>query len=511
MATLNFRHLNKVYDNRVQAVFDFNLDIKDKEFIVFVGPSGCGKSTTLRMVAGLESITSGELYIDNILVNNMEPKDRNIAMVFQNYALYPHMTVFGNMAFALKLRKIPCPVYKENPDAEALRQENLELIKKAKSLRKQSTKKKASPDLLPEASKIYDQILSNNDKIVNMLSKGQEVGIYEEKIKELEKQIKDLDKEIARYQKFLEKGGYTEEATNALKEGVEQRLGQKAKLEKDLDYYKNNEVPLYHNRKLTRYEIDIEINRAAKILDLEKYLLRKPAALSGGQRQRVALGRAIVRNPKIFLMDEPLSNLDAKLRAQTRSEIINIHKRVNATTIYVTHDQVEAMTMADRIVIMRDGYIQQIGSPKEIYNDPANKFVAGFIGSPAMNFLDAHFDGKKVIIDSLNESKKNSLELTKEQIQMLKEKGYEDSDLILGVRPEKISLLDKEAKNSIIVKCKFTELLGYDSIVHVDLSGQELLFKCDSDNDIKTGDELIIGFENSSFCFFSKETNVRIK
>lgn len=511
MATLNFRHLNKVYDNRVQAVFDFNLDIKDKEFIVFVGPSGCGKSTTLRMVAGLESITSGELYIDNILVNNMEPKDRNIAMVFQNYALYPHMTVFGNMAFALKLRKIPCPVYKENPEAEALRQENLELIKKAKSLRKQSTKKKASPDLLPEASKIYDEILSNNDKIVNMLSKGQEVGIYEEKIKELEKQIKDLDKEIARYQKYLEKGGYTEEATNALKEGVEQRLSQKAKLEKDLDYYKNNEVPLYHNRKLTRYEIDIEINRAAKILDLEKYLLRKPAALSGGQRQRVALGRAIVRNPKIFLMDEPLSNLDAKLRAQTRSEIINIHKRVNATTIYVTHDQVEAMTMADRIVIMRDGYIQQIGSPKEIYNDPANKFVAGFIGSPAMNFLDAHFDGKKVIIDSIDESKKDSLELTKEQIQMLKEKGYEDSDLILGVRPEKISLLEKEEKNSIKVKCKFTELLGYDSIVHVDVSGQELLFKCDSDNDIKTGDELIIGFESSSFCFFSKETNVRIK
>ena len=511
MATLNFRNLNKVYDNRVQAVFDFNLDIKDKEFIVFVGPSGCGKSTTLRMVAGLESITSGELYIDNILVNNMEPKDRNIAMVFQNYALYPHMTVYGNMAFALKLRKIPCPVYKENPEAEVLIEENQELIKKAKSLRKQSTKKKASPDLLPEASKLYDQILANHDRIVKMLSSDQEVGIYEEKIKELEKQIKDLDKEINRYQKFLEKGGYTEEATKALQEGVEQRLGQKAKLEKDLSYYLNNEVPLFHNRKLTKYEIDIEINRAAKILDLEKYLLRKPAALSGGQRQRVALGRAIVRNPKIFLMDEPLSNLDAKLRAQTRSEIINIHKRVNATTIYVTHDQVEAMTMADRIVIMRDGYIQQIGTPKEIYNDPANKFVAGFIGSPAMNFLDAHFDGKKVIVDSIDESKKDSLELTKEQIHMLKEHGYEGSDLILGVRPEKITLENKASKNSLKVKCKFTELLGYDSIIHVDVSGQELLFKCDSENDIKIGDELIIGFDNESFCFFSKETNVRIK
>ena len=512
MATLNFKNLNKVYGNRVQAVFDFNLDIKDKEFIVFVGPSGCGKSTTLRMVAGLESITSGELYIDNILVNNIEPKDRNIAMVFQNYALYPHMTVYGNMAFALKLRKIPCPVYAENEEASKLKEENLELIKQAKSLRRKSTKKKAKEDYLPEVSKLYDKILANDDKIIKMLSKGQEVGIWEEKIEELQKQIKALDKEIARYQKCLEKGGYTEEATKAMNEGIKQRLMQKEKLEGDVSYYQNNQVPLFHNRKLTRYEIDIEINRAAKVLDLEKYLLRKPAALSGGQRQRVALGRAIVRNPKIFLMDEPLSNLDAKLRAQTRSEIINIHKKVNATTIYVTHDQVEAMTMADRIVIMRDGYIQQIGSPKEIYNDPANKFVAGFIGSPAMNFLNAHFDGKKVLIDSSSrKEEKESIELSKEQIYMLKEKGYENKGIILGVRPEKVSLKEKEGNNTLKVKCMFTELLGYDSIVHVDITGQELLFKCDSENEIHSDDELIIGFESSSFCFFDKETNKRVK
>ena len=512
MATLNFKNLNKVYSNRVQAVFDFNLDIKDKEFIVFVGPSGCGKSTTLRMVAGLEDITSGELYIDGVLVNNLEPKDRNIAMVFQNYALYPHMTVYGNMSFALKLRKIPCPVYKENEEANALKEENQNLIKEAKALRKKSTRKNAaSADLLAEASRLYDKILANHDKIVKMLSEGQEVGIYEEKIKELEKKIKELDKEINRYQKFLDKGGYTEEATNALKEGIEQRVGQKTKVEKELQYYQNNEVPLYHSRKLSRYEIDIEINRAAKILDLEKYLLRKPAALSGGQRQRVALGRAIVRNPKIFLMDEPLSNLDAKLRAQTRSEISHIHKRVNATTIYVTHDQVEAMTMADRIVIMKDGYIQQIGTPKEVYNDPANKFVAGFIGSPAMNFLEAHFDGSKIVINSLEGDKQAILSLEKDQIHMLKEHGFEDSDLVLGVRPEKISLQEKVDKNSLKVGCKFTELLGYDSIIHVDVCGQELLFKCDSENDIKSGDELIIGFESSSFCFFSKETGARIK
>jgi len=236
MATLKFKDLNKIYDNKVQAVFDFNLDVDDHEFIVFVGPSGCGKTTTLRMVAGLEEITSGELYINNRLVNDIAPKDRDIAMVFQSYALYPHMTVYDNMAFGLKLRKIP-------------------------------------------------------------------------------------------------------------KEEIERR-----------------------------------VNEAAAILGLEPYLNRRPKALSGGQRQRVALGRAIVRNPKVFLMDEPLSNLDAKLRVQMRSEIIKIHERVGATTIYVTHDQTEAMTMATRIVVMKDGYVQQIGTPKEVYNHPANIFVGGFIG-----------------------------------------------------------------------------------------------------------------------------------
>ena len=509
MATLNFKNLNKIYDNRVQAVFDFKLDINDKEFIVFVGPSGCGKSTTLRMVAGLEDITSGELYIDGLLVNNLQPKDRNIAMVFQNYALYPHMTVYGNMAFALKLRKIPCPVYAENEEANKLKEENLQLIKEARALRKKAGKKNAEPNLLDDASKLYDQILANHDKMIEILSKGQENGIYEDKIKELEKQIKGLESDINKYRKCLEKGGYTEEATKAIEQGVEQREQQKKKLEDELTYYQNNEVPLCKYRKLTKYEIDIEINRAAKILDLEKYLYRKPAALSGGQRQRVALGRAIVRNPKIFLMDEPLSNLDAKLRAQTRSEIINIHKRVNATTIYVTHDQVEAMTMADRIVIMRDGYIQQIGAPKEIYNDPANKFVAGFIGSPAMNFLNVSFDGSKILINS--EENQLSLELSKEQIDMLKENGYENKELILGVRPERIVVVDKKEKNCIPVKCLFTELLGYDSIIHVDVLGQPMLLKCDSEKDIKIDDELIIALDNNTFCFVDKESNIRIK
>ena len=272
MATLKFKNINKIYDNNVQAVFDFNLEVQDKEFIVFVGPSGCGKSTTLRMVAGLEDITSGELYIDDKLVNDVAPKNRDIAMVFQSYALYPHMTVYENMAFGLKLKKMP------------------------------------------------------------------------------------------------------------------------------------------------KEEINKKINEVAEILGLTDYLNRKPKALSGGQRQRVALGRAIVRNPKVFLMDEPLSNLDAKLRVQMRSEIAKIHEQVGATTIYVTHDQTEAMTMASRIVVMKDGYIQQIGTPKEVYNNPNNMFVAGFIGAPAMNFIKGVFKEKEFVIDTKNDLK---IALTKDQIKLL--------------------------------------------------------------------------------------------
>ena len=512
MASLLFKNLNKIYDNNVQAVFDFSLDIKDKEFIVFVGPSGCGKSTTLRMVAGLENITSGELYIDNVLINNIEPKDRNIAMVFQNYALYPHMTVYGNMAFALKLRKIPCPVYEENEEANALKQQNIELVKNAKALRKKAEKNKEDKDMISEVSRLYDEIIANNDKINEILEKGHVKGIWEEKINELDEQIKVMDKEIHQYSKYLEKGGYTPEATKALQDGIEQRNLQKAKVEKELEYYKATEVPLFKSRKLSSYEMDIEINRAAKILDLERYLLRKPAALSGGQRQRVALGRAIVRNPKVFLMDEPLSNLDAKLRVQTRSEIINIHKRVNATTIYVTHDQTEAMTMADRIVVMKDGYIQQIDEPFEIYNNPANIFVAGFIGNPPMNFLNGQFDGKNICLESSDGNVKEAFKLTKEQIKLLE--NYINKDLVVGIRPEHIFLKGdpklENANNYFDISCEFRELMGYDSIVHTHISDQILLVKVDSLKNIKSGDDLVIGFNNESLYFFDKETTKRI-
>ena len=510
MSSLLFKNLNKIYDNDVQAVFDFALEIQDKEFIVFVGPSGCGKSTTLRMVAGLETITSGELYIDNVLVNNVEPKDRNVAMVFQNYALYPHMTVYGNMAFALKLRKIPCPLYEPNVDINLALDENKELMKQAKKLRKKAQKKNENKELLEEVSKMYDKILANDEKIQKLIEKNQVNGIWEEKIKELESQIKSISGDIEKYKKFLAKGGYTPEATKTLEDGIEQRNAQKEKLEKELEHYKTTPVPVFKSRKLTSYEIDVEINRASKILDLERYLNRKPSALSGGQRQRVALGRCIVRNPKVFLMDEPLSNLDAKLRVQTRSEIINIHKRVNATTIYVTHDQTEAMTMADRIVVMKDGYIQQIDTPINIYNDPANIFVAGFIGNPPMNFLNGKFDGKNFVLDGKEEI---SFKLSAEQVALLKE--YKDKELVVGVRPEVVRLKGDDKLNNchnyLELNCKFRELMGYDSVIHTELAGQKFLFKVDSIQNTQIGDNLTVGFNDESLYFFDKETTQRIK
>lgn len=345
MASVILKHINKVYPNKVQAVFDFNLEIKDQEFIVFVGPSGCGKSTTLRMIAGLEDITSGELYIDGVLSNNLLPKDRDIAMVFQSYALYPHMSVAANMGFGLKMRK-----YKKE-------------------------------------------------------------------------------------------------------------------------------------------EINKRVLEAAKILELENYLDRKPRELSGGQRQRVALGRAIVRNAKIFLMDEPLSNLDAKLRVQMRSEIIKLHETLKTTTIYVTHDQTEAMTMANRIVIMKDGYVQQIGTPKEVYNHPSNKFVAGFIGSPSMNFFIVNYENGQIKLG--NNSFKIELPLE-----------YDNKEVIMGIRPEDISLCEE----GIEVEASVVELLGSELIIHSQINNTNFTWKTSAKNEILPHTVLKIKFDVESMRFFDKET-----
>ncbi len=331
MASVSLKHIYKRYPGGVTAVSDFCLDIKDKEFLIFVGPSGCGKSTTLRMIAGLEEITEGELFIGDRLVNDVAPKDRDIAMVFQNYALYPHMTVFENMAFGLKLRKVP------------------------------------------------------------------------------------------------------------------------------------------------KEEIKRRVEEAARILDINHLLERKPKALSGGQKQRVALGRAIVRNPKVFLLDEPLSNLDAKLRASMRTELTKIHKKVGTTFIYVTHDQTEAMTMASRIVVMKDGLIQQVDTPQSLYDYPVNTFVAGFIGTPQMNFINAKLIKKDN--DLYVQFGENTLRLPTEKANNPALKEYIDRQVVLGLRPECIHdepmYLSSMPENIIDVDIDVTELMGSEIFLYLRYKGQE--------------------------------------
>ncbi len=358
MANLSLKHIYKVYPNGAKAVNDFNMQIEDKEFIVFVGPSGCGKSTTLRMIAGLEEITAGELKIGDMVVNGMEPKDRDIAMVFQNYALYPHMTIFENLAFGLRMRKIPD-------------------IKKDKA---------------------GNPILDKNGK----------------------------------------------------------------------------EIPIL--RRYNKEELNQKVQEAAEILEISDYLKRKPKEMSGGQRQRVALGRAIVRKPKVMLLDEPLSNLDAKLRTQMRSEIVKLHKKLQTTFIYVTHDQVEAMTMGTRIVVMKDGFVKQIDTPKNLYKFPENKFVAGFIGTPQMNFFEGTLkkQGDKVHIQFMY----SDAEITVPYSMLMKTlPEYLDGEktVYIGFRAENISLEEEVAKSSktkIKVRISHSEELGTETLVYGDINMQ---------------------------------------
>ena len=368
MASVTLKHVYKVYNGNVTAVSDFSLEIADKEFVILVGPSGCGKSTTLRMIAGLEEITKGELYIGDTLANDVAPKDRDIAMVFQNYALYPHMTVFDNMAFGLKLRKTP----------------------------------------------------------------------------------------------------------------------------KD--------------------EIKRRVEEAAKILDISHLLDRKPKSLSGGQRQRVALGRAIVRNPKVFLLDEPLSNLDAKLRAQMRTEISKLHQRLGTTFIYVTHDQTEAMTMGDRIVVMKDGFVQQVDTPQNLYDLPVNEFVAGFMGSPQMNFIDGTINktgsdymfnfGKYAIKIPTNKNKDDVL------------KDYVGKNVVFGIRPEHVhdepEFLEKATDGVVESDVEVTELMGAETYLYLSCEGNQITARVDPTSTAKTGDHIKIAFELQKLHLFDKETEKTI-
>ena len=368
MASLSLKNVGKTYPNGFVAVKNFNLDIADKEFIIFVGPSGCGKSTTLRMIAGLEEITSGELWIGNTMVNDVEPKDRDIAMVFQSYALYPHMSVYDNMAFGLKLRKTP------------------------------------------------------KDKV------------------------------------------------------------------------------------------DKLVHEAAKILDIEHLLDRKPKALSGGQRPRVAMGRAIVRNPKVFLMDEPLSNLDAKLRVQMRIEISKLHQRLESTIIYVTHDQTEALTLGTRIVVMKDGVMQQVATPIDLYTKPCNLFVAGFIGSPQMNFIDCKVvrdeEGIKLAFGSY------AVKLPESKAEKLVEGGYIDKDVIMGIRPEDIKdeeiFINAGSSNVLDATVRVYEMLGAEVFLYFSVEGHDLTVRVNPRTTARPGDTIKIALDTSKIHIFDKDTETTI-
>ena len=484
MATLHFKDVNKIYPNNVQAVFDFNLDIDDKEFVVFVGPSGCGKSTTLRMVAGLEEISSGEIYIDDVLINDVPPKDRNIAMVFQNYALYPHMTVFDNMAFSLQMRKDLFPVYKiEN--VEALNEE----IKVIEAEYKQKETEGVAALKAKKAIKeeVKDFVYRNKLAKQYTIEKAKEkykvrvMTFDHDKVDKLHEQIKNAQNEE-----------------------------EKAKIYSEIEAVRANlNMPAFEYRHYTKNEITEKVVSVAETIGLEQYLKRKPGALSGGQRQRVALGRAIVRNPKVFLMDEPLSNLDAKLRVQMRTEISKIYQQLGVTVIYVTHDQTEAMTMATKIVCMKDGRIQQIGSPKELFNTPSNLFVAGFIGSPAMNFINVVFDGKNIVF----EGNKNKIQLDKKHIDLLKD--YVGKELVLGVRPENIVFTDDKTRthlsNGFKMVCDLSELLGHELIIYNYLGDNRIVVKTTAIDEIKNGEEKEYCLDLDRIHFFDKETTNRIQ
>ena len=377
---VSLQGINKVYPNGVQAVYDFNLDINKNDFIVLVGPSGCGKSTTLRMVAGLEDISSGYLYIDGVLSNYLPSKSRDISMVFQSYALYPQMSVYENIAFPLRIRKYD----KKKYDYELVYyKEVIELLDK---------------------EDIVQSIINSYDKSLNF---GKPYEYISTKYNCLDGSAKYLLKEVLKLTKleFIEtefiniKDSIKEQYSNKL-ENRKETLKAKGKfVNDDFVYTDINGNEIYIKAKLTEQEIRNKVFEAATILDLGPYLDRLPKELSGGQMQRVALGRAIVRNAKVFLMDEPLSNLDAKLRVMMRSEIVRIHEQICATTIYVTHDQTEAMTMATKIVVMSKGWVQQVGTPKEVYSKPNNLFVAKFIGSPAMNIFDGTYNDGTITLD----------------------------------------------------------------------------------------------------------------
>ena len=515
-AYVSLQHIDKVYDNGVQAIFDFNLDIKKHEFIVFVGPSGCGKSTTLRMIAGLENITNGHLFIDGEYVNDVTPKDRNIAMVFQSYALYPHMSVYDNMAYSLKINKVPTKILIKEDEIKINAIEK-ELNKAFNEFRKINKKRSALQKLANQkenlerdlssitdpnkANKFQIQIQKINHKLINVNEVNDKFNTLDASVDEISNRLAKA-KDEAKYEMRIDEN-HVKDLENQINFAKENKEDKRVKeLTILLEKAKTVEVPVTKLKHLSKNEINRRVHEAARILQIEEYLDRKPKALSGGQRQRVALGRAIVRHAKVFLMDEPLSNLDAKLRVQMRSEIVHLHNELNATTIYVTHDQTEAMTMASRIVIMKSGHIQQIGTPSEIYRNPINLFVAGFIGSPAMNFFNA--DYKEGVLSFENGTK------IKIPASLLEGKAIPNK-VIFGIRPEDIHPGDgehaKEFPDAIVeLRVKVAELLGSEYYIHSDFDGKDLIAKMEAVKPIAVNELLKVCFNLRKIHLFDLES-----
>ena len=561
---LSIRNLEKIYPNGEKAVYNFNLDIQRNEFIVIVGPSGCGKSTTLRMIAGLEDVSEGEIYLEDELLNYKPSKDRKIAIVFQSYALYPQMNVFDNIAFPLTINKYPFPIVEKklhavqeietlfaSSDAGAV----FSVLSDGNYKRKKRTEHIAnSLNLTIEAAELLENLYAENatlpaeEKLRRILSRSGEIKrVEEEKVRESGLKYND------RFHEIDEEG---------------------------------KEKIVY--RKMTPYEIRSKVYETADILDLGSYLDKLPKELSGGQMQRVALGRAIVKNVPLFLMDEPLSNLDAKLRLTMRSEIVKLHNKINATTIYVTHDQTEAMTMATRIVVMSRGFIQQIGTPEEVYENPKNLFVAKFIGSPSINIFEARYDGSalqfdehltlkpqrgfkkihdefyaeklkefneihdcfdktsaekvlKILSAVSGEKRRTSGKAEKkslyarikdrfkkeEKVEFSEEKAIcekmimaigatkkEEHRLIVGIRPEKIDIRlyrNEELKaNQVVVQATLSELLGAEYHVHFDFNKQDIVCKFDKTQKIYAGDCFVFTLDWKDLMIFDPISGERI-
>ena len=533
MAGLSLRHIYKVYQGKTKkvkkkdanavkrtgdflAVRDFNMEIEDGEFIVFVGPSGCGKSTTLRMIAGLEEITVGELYIGDRLVNDVEPKDRDIAMVFQNYALYPHMTAGENIAFGLKLRKNPVPKLDENGNPVfAIDKKRISEVKRNLKTVKAEMRYEDENAVWRLFNTRTEAVCSEfADNVVLLKEKKKElISAYTAAVKVIK--LEYAGKTEGEIQAARETAGTAASACGVNLEDVAESeiksalLLRKSKLEKDLEYYENTPVQMYDYKHIPKEEIEKKVNWAAEVLGVKELLYIRPKEMSGGQRQRIALGRAMVRDPKVFLLDEPLSNLDAKLRTTMRSEIVKLHNELKTTFIYVTHDQIEAMTMGTRIVVMKLGVVQQIDTPINLFDYPANKFVAGFIGTPQMNFFDVKIKKcgaklKTVFADgqTIDFNLSEMRDINKEYLDG-KEHG-----VTLGIRGENLKVADKGLK----VKISMKEILGNTTQLFVTAEGEETekIVCLNERNDYRAEQEIYLLPDARSLHLFDTETEASI-